>query len=150
MQTSLLAWPSKTVVEPAQAAVAVDTQSDVTEESWEFPFTERLDGDSDNASTDISSDAVSEFRYEVDDNTTLLELIQMKHRPQTKKIATDLEHWVHRQSMVDHLCVKRSTRFLCGRLKNQNYELKRGIPTTECPSRTTCFGNHLAAPERRD
>ena len=124
----------------------LDKQS---EGSYEMPFTdsEQLGGDSDGSLTDSSSDAGSQKEREIDDATTLWELLKPEHRPLLLHVNSELERYVHKFSCVIHLRKKGSDKFLCGHVKNSRYERREQAPSAECPRCTTCFGSKDAQPE---
>ena len=122
-----------------------------SEGSYELPFTEseRLGGDSDGTSADSSSDAGSPRGQDIDDATTLWELLKPEHRPLLLHVNSELERYVHKLSCVIHLRKKDAEKFLCGHVVNHRYEQREQAPSAECPRCTTCFGSKEAQPECR-
>ena len=118
----------------------------VSEASYEMPFTdtEALAGDSDNTATDSSSDAGSEAGNEIDDNTTLWELLKPELRPALVAVPDDMDNLVHKLSGVVHLRKGESNRLLCGRTFNERYEHRARGASQECPQCTTCFSSKEA------
>ena len=116
---------------------------DESEGSYQMPFTEseRLGGDSDATATDTSSDASSVKDRDVDDATTLWELLKPEHRPLLLEVNPQLGKFVHRISRVIHLRKGRSERFLCGHVLNHRYEEHSQAPSAECPRCTPCFSS---------
>ena len=115
----------------------------VSEASYEMPFTdtEPLVGDSDDTATDSSSDAGSDLGTEVDDNTTLWELLKPELRPALIAVPDDMNNLVHKLSGVVHLKKGDSKRLLCGRTFNERYEHRARCASQECPRCTTCFSS---------
>ena len=115
----------------------------VSEASYEMPFTdtEPLVGDSDDTATDSSSDAGSDLGTEVDDNTTLWELLKPELRPALIAVPDDMNNLVHKLSGVVHLKKGDSKRLLCGRTFNERYEHRARGASQECPRCTTCFSS---------
>ena len=138
------------VIQTEQAGHEDDRQSE-GEGSYEMPFTEseRLAGDSDGTSTDSSSDAGSPRGRDIDDATTLWELLKPEHRPLLLHVNSELERYVHKISCVIHLRKKDAEKFLCGHVVNHRYEQREQAPSAECPRCTTCFGSREAQPECR-
>ena len=103
--------------------------------SYEFPFSasERLGGDSDSTGTDSSSDAETERPEEIDDATTLWELLRPELRPKLVQVRSELEKFVHKISCVVHLRKPNSNKFLCGHMLNHRYERREGGASMECP-----------------
>ena len=121
----------------------------VSEASYEMPFTdtEALAGDSDDTATDSSSDAGSETALEVDDSTTLWELLRPELRPALIAVPDNLHNMVHKLSGVVHLRKGDSRRLLCGRTFNERYEPRARGASRECPKCTTCFSSRDAQVE---
>ena len=117
-----------------------------SEGSYQMPFTEseRLGGDSDGTATDTSSDASSEKASEIDDATTLWELLRPEHRPVLLEVSPKLGKFVHKLSRVIHLRKEGAERFLCGHVLNHRYDEHRQTPSAECPRCTTCFASRDA------
>ena len=115
----------------------------VSEASYEMPFTdtEPLVGDSDDTATDSSSDAGSDLGTEVDDNTTLWELLKPELRPALIAVPDDMNNLVHKLLGVVHLKKGDSKRLLCGRTFNERYEHRARCASQECPRCTTGFSS---------
>ena len=116
---------------------------DESEGSYQMPFTEseRLGGDSDTTATDTSSDASSDKGREIDDATTLWQLLKPEHRPILLQVSPELGKFVHKISRVIHLRKDRSEKFLCGHVLNHRYVEHVQAPSAECPRCTTCFSS---------
>ena len=115
--------------------------------SYEFPFSasEHLGGDSDSTGTDSSSDAETERPEEIDDATTLWELLRPELRPKLVQVRSELEKFVHKISCVVHLRKPNSNKFLCGHMLNHRYERREGGASMECPRCTRCFSSKDAS-----
>ena len=115
--------------------------------SYEFPFTEseHWGGDSDSTGTDSSSDASSDKQDEIDDATTLWQLLRPELRPKLVQVNDVLETFMHKRSCVVHLHKAGSSKFLCGHVLNHRYEQRELGASAECPRCTPCFSSKDAA-----
>ena len=109
--------------------------------SYEMPFTDHGETDSETLGTDASSDAESDGGETIDDSTTLWELLRPELRPQILNVCTTLEQHRHTISGVVHLRIPESQRFLCGRIFNARYERRLRATSDECQKCTTCFSS---------
>ena len=120
---------------------AADGSEAVSPEAEELGVGERYAGDSDGTETDSSSDAGSTESNDIDDSTTLWELLHPDHRPRLVHIPKKFERYEHVKSTFIHLREPKCDRFLCGRLVSRMYRVRDGDVSVECPTCTTCFGS---------